>query len=172
MWQCSTAPCWPRACSTSQLSLTTSPGTTQPPVKKWQTKPAEYWYEERRCGFLTWPRETLENTWPQWGRVAAESEVKLLCWPSHFYSRSRNAPFSPHFHQNTNMVLQTVHWAGGGPTVCGMRKAEKNWPATYKQSSWHAVLPSECLYHQAGQLQRHLLHYVVQSECWESHSHK
>lgn len=70
-------------------------------------------------------------------------------------------------HQNTNVVLQTVHWAGGGPAVCWMRKAEKSWPAPHQQSSWCPFLPSQRLYHQAEQLQRHLLHHVVQSEWWE-----
>lgn len=101
--------------------------------------------------------------------VGAESEVKLMCWSSHFCSSGHKTPFSPpHFHQNTNMVLQTGHRAGGGPTICGMWKAEKSWPAPYKQSSWCTFLPSEWLCHQTEELQRRLLHHVVQSEWWET----
>lgn len=66
------------------------------------------------------------------------------------------------------MVLQRVYQAGGGAAYRGVRTAQKSWPATYKRSHWHTFLPPEGLYDQTGQLQRRVLHHVVQSELWES----
>lgn len=91
--------------------------------------------------------------------------VWSLWGPSCFHGSRLELLF---FNQNANVVLQTVHQAGGGPTQRGVRKAEEGQPAAYKRSQRQALLPSEGLHHQTGRLRRQVLPHVVQGELRES----